>query len=196
MVKFTIRGKLPGLNDYIAAERANRYKGAEMKRQAETVVLHAARALGKWRAGGEVHMVYRWYEANQRRDKDNVSSFGRKVIQDALVKGKYLPNDGWKDIEDFEDRFSVSKKNPRIEVEIWEGSDYADKALPLKAAMDALLAALREVLSPRQYEAYWLYEIEGLSGKEIAYQLGISQSAASRHLTAARAKIRRAYDGR
>lgn len=195
MVKFTIRGKLPGLNDYIAAERANRYKGAEMKRQAETVVLHAARALGKWRAGGEVHMVYRWYEANQRRDKDNVSSFGRKVIQDALVKGKYLPNDGWKDIEDFEDRFSVSKKNPRIEVEIWEGSDYADKALPLKAAMDALLAALREVLSPRQYEAYWLYEIEGLSGNEIAYQLGISQSAVSRHLTAARAKIRRAYDG-
>lgn len=120
MVKFTIRGKLPGLNDYITAERTSRYKGAEMKRQAETVVLHAARSLGKWRADGKVYMVYRWYEPNQRRDKDNVSSFGRKVIQDALVRGRYLPNDGWKDIEDFADQFEVDKKNPRVEVEIWE----------------------------------------------------------------------------
>lgn len=120
MVKFTIRGKLPGLNDYITAERTNRYKGAEMKRQAETVVLHAARSLGKWRPEGRVRMVYCWHEENQRRDKDNISSFGRKVIQDALVKGGWLANDGWKNIEDFEDRFFVDKKNPRVEVQIWE----------------------------------------------------------------------------
>lgn len=126
MVKFTIRGRLPGLNEYITAERTSRYKGAEMKRQSEAAVLHAARSLGKWRADGKVHMVYRWYEENQRRDKDNVSSFGRKVIQDALVRGKYLTNDGWKDIADFEDRFAVDRKNPRIEVEIWEVGRYAE----------------------------------------------------------------------
>lgn len=120
MVKFTIRGKLPGLNDYITAERTNRYKGAVMKRQSETIVLHAARSLGKYRPDGKVRMVYRWYEQTQRRDKDNISSFGRKVIQDALVKGGWLANDGWKNIEDFEDKFFVDRKNPRIEVEIWE----------------------------------------------------------------------------
>lgn len=120
MVKFTIRGKLPGLNDYITAERTNRYKGAAMKRQSETIVLHAARSLGKYRPDGKVRMVYRWYEQTQRRDKDNISSFGRKVIQDALVKGGWLANDGWRNIEDFEDRFFVDRKNPRIEVEIWE----------------------------------------------------------------------------
>lgn len=120
MVKFTIRGKLPGLNDYITAERTNRYKGAAMKRQSETIVLHAARSLGKYRPDGKVRMVYRWYEQTQRRDKDNISSFGRKVIQDALVKGGWLANDGWKNIEDFEDKFFVDRKNPRIEVEIWE----------------------------------------------------------------------------
>lgn len=120
MVKFTIRGKLPGLNDYITAERTNRYKGAAMKRQSETIVLHAARSLGKYRPDGKVRMVYRWYEQTQRRDKDNISSFGRKVIQDALVKGGWLANDGWRNIEDFEDRFYVDRKNPRIEVEIWE----------------------------------------------------------------------------
>lgn len=69
-----------------------------------------------------------------------------------------------------------------------------NQTIPLQTAMDALLAALREALSPRQYEVYWRHEIEGLSGKEIAYQLGISQSAASRHLAAARGKIRRAWN--
>lgn len=31
-------------------------------------------------------MRYRWFEKDRRRDLDNVSSFGRKVIQDALVE--------------------------------------------------------------------------------------------------------------
>ena len=36
----------------------------------------------------------------------------------------------------------------------------------------------------------WLKEVEGLSGKEIAYKLGISQSAVSRHLTRGKARLR------
>lgn len=118
--KIIIRGSLPGLNEYINAERTNRYKGAEMKRRAESIVLHAARSLGKWRAEGPVYMVYHWYCADRRRDKDNISSFGRKVIQDALVRAKILQNDGWKDIIGFEDRFCIDRKNPRIVVEIEE----------------------------------------------------------------------------
>lgn len=118
--KIIIRGSLPGLNEYINAERTNRYKGAEMKRRAESIVLHAARSLGKWRAEGPVYMVYHWYCADRRRDKDNISSFGRKVIQDALVRAKILKNDGWKDIIGFEDRFCIDRKNPRIVVEIEE----------------------------------------------------------------------------
>ena len=116
MTKFTIRGTLPGLNEYIAAERANRYQGAAMKKQAETVVLHAARALGKMQFQQPVHMVYRWFEPNRRRDKDNVSAFGRKVIQDALVKAQVLQNDGWANIEGFEDQFFVDREAARIEV--------------------------------------------------------------------------------
>lgn len=118
--KFIIRGSLPGLNEYINAERTNRYKGAELKGRAESIVLHSLRSLGKWRAEGPVYMVYHWYCADRRRDKDNISSFGRKVIQDALVKAKILENDGWKQIVGFEDRFYVDRKNPRIVVEIEE----------------------------------------------------------------------------
>lgn len=119
-VKFTIRGSLPGLNDYIAAERSSRYQAASMKKQCETIVMHAARSLGKWQPEGPVYMVYHWYEPNRRRDKDNVSGFGRKVIQDALVRAKILRNDGWNDVEGFSDEFEVDKRNPRIVVELTE----------------------------------------------------------------------------
>lgn len=118
--KFMIRGSLPGLNEYIAAERANRYKGAELKKRAESIVLRSLRNLGRWQAERPVYMVYHWYCADRRRDKDNISSFGRKVIQDALVRAKILKNDGWKQIIGFEDHFEIDRKNPRIVVEIEE----------------------------------------------------------------------------
>ena len=51
------------------------------------------------------------------------------------------------------------------------------------AFRDAFFEALREEMTDRQYEVLWMREVEGLSGKEIAYKLGISQSAVSRHLT-------------
>ena len=35
-------------------------------------------------------------------------------------QGKYLRNDGWKEIAGFEDVFEVDAKRPRIEVEIYE----------------------------------------------------------------------------
>lgn len=121
MAKLIIMGRLHGLNDYIAAERSNRYSAAGMKRQDMNLVLTYARVyLRGWKASGRVQMRYTWYEKNQRRDMDNVSSYGRKVIQDALVEGGYLPNDGWKNIAGFSDDFAVDKNNPRIEVEIEE----------------------------------------------------------------------------
>ena len=55
---------------------------------------------------------------------------------------------------------------------------------------DAFFRALREELTGRQYEVLWLKEVEGLSGKEIAYKLGISQSAGSRHLTRGKKRLR------
>ena len=119
-MKFTIRGTLPNLNDYITAERANRYQAAAMKKQCESIVMHAARSLGKWQADKPVYMIYHWYEPNRRRDLDNISSFGRKVIQDALVKARVLRNDGWKEIVGFEDRFYMDSKKPRVVVEILE----------------------------------------------------------------------------
>ena len=124
MKKLIIPETLHNLNDLISAERTNRYIAAKMKKEDETLVLWAAKGcLRGWKAKAPVVMHYKWYEKNQRRDKDNISSYGRKIIQDALVKGGYLENDGWKQIISFDDEFFVDKKTPRVEVWIEEGKE-------------------------------------------------------------------------
>ena len=50
MVKIIIRGTLPGLNEMIEAYKHGACEGTRLKRRSETVVMHAARRLGKWRA--------------------------------------------------------------------------------------------------------------------------------------------------
>lgn len=110
-----IPGKLPGLNDYIAAERTNRHKGAKMKADNGKIVAAAIRhCISGVSIRRPVFMEYTWAEPNRRRDLDNVSSFGRKVIQDALQ------DDGWKHVIGFSDRFLVDRESPRIEVRIKE----------------------------------------------------------------------------
>lgn len=119
--KLTIPGTLPNLNDYIAAERTNRHKGAKMKADSGNIVAAAIRqCLRGVRIDKPVFMEYTWIEPSRRRDKDNISSFGRKVIQDALVSTGALKDDGWKHVVGFSDRFEVDRENPRIEVLIKE----------------------------------------------------------------------------
>lgn len=115
-----IPGRLPGLNEYIDAERNNKYKAAKMKRDSEDIVMFNARRCRLKAFHGAVVMKYRFYEKDRRRDKDNISSYGRKIIQDALVKSKIIRNDGWNDIAGYSDTFEVDKKNPRIEIDIEE----------------------------------------------------------------------------
>lgn len=55
---------------------------------------------------------------------------------------------------------------------------------------EAFFDALQEQLTARQYEVLWMSEVEGLSGKEIACRLGISQSAVSRHLSRGKRRLR------
>lgn len=116
-----IPGTLNNLNDYIEAERTNRHKGAKMKLNNENIVIIAIKQCMRGiKIEKPVFMEYTWIEPNKRRDKDNISSFGRKVIQDALVIAGVLKDDGWKYIDGFSDRFEVDKGNPRIEVRIRE----------------------------------------------------------------------------
>lgn len=119
--QLVVPGKLHNLNDYISAERTNRYVGAQMKKADQDIIFHHARKqLRGVKIEKPVSMEYVWYEENRMRDKDNISSYGRKVIQDGLVRAHVLRGDGWSHIEGFSDRFEVDRESPRIEVIIRE----------------------------------------------------------------------------
>ena len=121
-MKLVIHGRLPGLNEFIEQNRRNYHAGAKLKKDYQFLVeMSAKKCLKNWKPTGPVRMRYRWYEKNKKRDKDNVSAGGRKIIQDALVESGYLKNDGWNDIVGFSDDFYIDKDDPRIEVDIIDG---------------------------------------------------------------------------
>lgn len=119
--RLVIPGRLPGLNELIDAERAHRQQGGRLKREAEhTVRWYIRQQLRSSRPEPPVMLYYHFVEPNKRRDKDNIAAFAHKVIQDSLVKERFLHNDGWDYVEGFADSFSVDKKSPRVEVLIVE----------------------------------------------------------------------------
>ena len=119
MYRVTIPGRLPSLNEYISAERCNRFIAAQMKSEKQFFVgLYIRKALPGVRIDRPVYIHYWWVEPNMRRDPSNICAFGRKVIEDALVQQHVLRDDGWDEIAGFADHFAVDKDNPRIELEI------------------------------------------------------------------------------
>lgn len=119
--KFIINGRLPGMNEFIESQRRNRYAGAKLKKDEQQYVsVFIKKYLPNVKIRCPVYITYTWYEMNKRRDHDNVSGFGHKVIQDALVECGVLVNDGWNEICGYQDNFAVDKQKPRIEVELKE----------------------------------------------------------------------------
>ena len=118
---FTIEGKLDGLNEYIKAERTNRYTAAKLKHKNQSwVCLCIKSQLRAKKIAGAAYIHYHFYEPNAKRDWDNVSGYAHKVIQDALVECKVLKDDSQRYVVGFSDSFDIDRKNPRIEVEIEE----------------------------------------------------------------------------
>lgn len=117
-VTFTIRGRLPGMNEYTAQQRRNKYAGSQMKRQAQETVEWEIRAARLRPIKSPVTIRYTFCEPNKRRDKDNIAGFAHKVVQDAMVACGILKDDGWDYITGFEDRFEIDRKCPHIDVEL------------------------------------------------------------------------------
>ena len=125
---FTVPGTLPGLNDYLKAERKFTRRGGsahsvgnDMKQENQMLICNAIRLkLKRLKIQRPVHISYRFYEPNRRRDLDNIAGVAHKFIQDSLVRCGVLENDGWDQITGFSDAFFVDRHNPRIEVAIQE----------------------------------------------------------------------------
>ena len=125
---FTVPGTLPGLNDYLKAERKFTRRGGsahsvgnDMKQENQMLICNAIRLqLKRLKIQQPVHIRYKFFELNRRRDLDNIAGVAHKFIQDSLVRCGVLENDGWDQIMGFSDAFFVDRHNPRIEVTIRE----------------------------------------------------------------------------
>jgi len=121
MPHFTFWGRMPSLNEYLAATGRNPKAGGRVKRECMNDVSWVIRSeLKGYKAKNPVILHYRIFEPNMKRDKDNITSVCMKVIQDALQLCDVIKNDGWANIENFTHDFFVDDRCPRIEVYIEE----------------------------------------------------------------------------
>jgi hypothetical protein len=118
--RFTITGRLSGLNEIISAARYNRFAGASQKKK-ETKRCQWAIIAGEVPTfSSPVRLRFSWVETNLKRDPDNVCA-GAKFVLDALVELNRIPGDGRRWIKTIEHVFpEPDKKNPRVEIEITE----------------------------------------------------------------------------
>ena len=116
-------GRLPGLNEIIAAAKQGRGKYqpyALMKEQYTSEIGWLAKKLPRY---SRVDITITWYEPNLRRDLDNITG-GQKFILDGLVRGGVIRDDSQRYINSIEHRFEVDRDNPRVEIEIQEVRRY------------------------------------------------------------------------
>jgi len=112
-----IPGRLPGLNEVIEENRRNRYKGAALKKNATMLVKLTAREGFKALMDGPYEWRFTWYEADRRRNPDNIAS-AVKFIFDGLQHQGVIRNDGWGQVGGIHHAFEIG--TPGVRVEAWE----------------------------------------------------------------------------
>ena len=94
--KFCIEQRLPGLNELINANRTNKYRGAQLKKDTEEMIsLYILNAVNNKKLKpiqGSCTVNFDWCERTRKRDVDNIQS-SQKFILDALQKTGIIPND-------------------------------------------------------------------------------------------------------
>lgn len=108
MQSFRIDSKLPSLNEYQDACRANKYVGAQMKQAVEEQIqwcLKRAMMQGTLKYTEAPHRYhFIWHERTKKRDPDNICS-AKKFIFDAMQKMGVIPRDSRKYVVGFTDDF-------------------------------------------------------------------------------------------
>lgn len=100
--------KFTTLNEYIDAERTNKYKAAKIKNY-ETYCVKMMTLKKLKKINKKVDIKFIWHEKNRNRDPDNIA-FAKKFILDGIVNAGVLDNDGHKQINGFSDEFVFSGK--------------------------------------------------------------------------------------
>ena len=111
-----IQMKLPSLNEYIRACRANKFQGSKMKKEIEDDIGVFIARLPRFEKPIQIH--FHWVEGNSKRDLDNIA-FAKKFILDAMVKHGKLADDNRKCVTAFRDSFEYAKET-KVVLEIME----------------------------------------------------------------------------
>lgn len=110
-----IPGTLPTLNQYVDAERTNRFIAAKLKRDTQEYISWLT--LGHPVFHSHVYVAFTWIRPDMRCDKDNVA-FAKKFVLDALQEAGVIENDSWRMCTPFDLGYKVNKKHPRTIVRI------------------------------------------------------------------------------
>lgn len=116
MKSFIIPGELVSLNEYVDAERSNKFAASKIKKEQTDLCKLASMSMPKvedWEC--PVHIEIVWYMPTMRKDSDNIS-FAKKFIFDGMVCSKRIKNDSMKYINAHSDRFIHSPNDPKIHV--------------------------------------------------------------------------------
>lgn len=117
-MKLIFPGEFPSLNEYINAERRNRFIAAKIKKETtERVISICEKTTRKIHEPVDVQCV--WYTKNERKDPDNVA-FAIKFLLDGIVTAGILKNDTRKEVCTIYHFFRTDKENPRVEVSLMQ----------------------------------------------------------------------------
>lgn len=135
MIEIFLPGEFTSLNDYIDAERGNKFKAAQIKKDETHRVKFES--LGKLPVDEyPVEIEFHWQCKDQKKDPDNIA-FAKKFILDGLVASHVLAGDGWKHITGFSDRFILNAKDPGVTVVIRaSGMRYQHEAVLVTTSID------------------------------------------------------------
>ena len=101
---FTVEQRLTSYNEHEKKRRANRYRANADKVKMENIIGWRIRKARLNPVSSPQWVIFEWHEKTKRRDKDNVAS-AKKFVLDALQKTNILPKDSNRYIAGFTDRF-------------------------------------------------------------------------------------------
>lgn len=102
-------GRVPSMNEIVAARASWRGAYSKLKREYEEDAVPLLRALGKYqRVNVTLHIV----EPHSRRDPDGICSGASKFVLDALVAAGVIPDDSQKHVATLSFLWSVNADDP------------------------------------------------------------------------------------
>lgn len=117
LTRFEIKGRLPGMNDFIAAMNRHRFVGAKLKKEETERCAYEIAAQGVRPVRRPVRIHFHWTERDLRRDLDNIVAGGCKVILDGMVIAGVLKNDTRRWVVGFTHSFpEPDPDNPKVVV--------------------------------------------------------------------------------